>query len=157
MQQTLNDKLSLEDWVKIGQSLAAVEHNIQWQLGDWWLFGNRKYGQSASLASASNLNISLKTLKNYAWVASRFELSRRRDNLNFSHHAEVCALPIAAAEQLLDRAFNEELSEKELRQEMSKFKSTQSYASGESATCTIADLSSLIGVKRFGTVYADPA
>jgi hypothetical protein len=32
------------------------------------------------------------TLRNYAAVARRFELSRRRDNLSFHHHAELCAL-----------------------------------------------------------------
>jgi hypothetical protein len=38
------------------------------------------------------------------WVASRFELSRRRDNLSFSHHREVAALPPEEADDLLDRA-----------------------------------------------------
>jgi hypothetical protein len=30
---------------------------------------------------------------NYAWVARRFAMSRRRDTLSFGHHAEVAALP----------------------------------------------------------------
>ena len=33
------------------------------------------------------------TLRNYAWVARRFAMSRRRDTLSFGHHAEVPALP----------------------------------------------------------------
>jgi hypothetical protein len=39
----------------------------------------------------------LKTYANAAHVSEKFELSRRRDNLSFSHHAEVAALPAAEA------------------------------------------------------------
>jgi hypothetical protein len=33
------------------------------------------------------------TVRNDSMVARGFEMSRRRDNLSFQHHAEVCALP----------------------------------------------------------------
>jgi len=32
------------------------------------------------------------SLRNNKWVADRVELSRRRDNLSFAHHAEVAKL-----------------------------------------------------------------
>ena len=39
-----------------------------------------------------------------AWVADKFEVSRRRDNLSFGHHKEVAALPAGQADGLLDWA-----------------------------------------------------
>jgi hypothetical protein len=42
------------------------------------------------------------TCRDSAWVASRFELSRRKDNLTFNHHAEVAALPPADLDWQLD-------------------------------------------------------
>ena len=38
------------------------------------------------------------------WVAHKFEISRRRENLSFSHHAEVTALEPAEQDDWLDRA-----------------------------------------------------
>ena len=44
------------------------------------------------------------TLREYGVVARRFEWSRRRDNLSFQHHAEVCALTGAEQDRWLDLA-----------------------------------------------------
>jgi hypothetical protein len=44
------------------------------------------------------------TLRNYAVVARRLKLSRRRDNLSFQHHAEVCALGFEEQDRWLDLA-----------------------------------------------------
>jgi hypothetical protein len=41
---------------------------------------------------------------NYAWVARRFELSRRRDTLTFGHHAELAALREPEQGSWLDQA-----------------------------------------------------
>jgi hypothetical protein len=42
------------------------------------------------------------TCRNAASIANAFELSRRRDNLTFKHHAEVAALSPDEADALLD-------------------------------------------------------
>lgn len=58
----------------------------------------------------------LQTLKNLAWVASRFATSRRRDALSWSHHAEVAAMEPADADRLLELAERDGLSQKGLRE-----------------------------------------
>ena len=54
------------------------------------------YGRSAFggryRKAVERTGLDYQTLRNYAWVAGRFELSRRRDGLSFGHHAEVAAL-----------------------------------------------------------------
>ncbi|MEU8803872.1 hypothetical protein [Spirillospora sp. NPDC048819] len=49
-----------------------------------------------------------KTLRNYAWIARRFPVSRRRDTLTLQHHAEVAALSDHEQERWLDRAEQEQ-------------------------------------------------
>jgi len=61
-------------------------------LGDWLVFGQATYGGRYREA-VERTGLDYQTLRNYAWVARRFELSRRRDTLSFGHHAEVAALP----------------------------------------------------------------
>jgi hypothetical protein len=55
------------------------------------------------------------TLRNYAVIARRFEMSRRRDNLSFQHHAEVCALADDDQDFWLDLAAEQHWSKSELR------------------------------------------
>jgi hypothetical protein len=51
-----------------------------------------------------------------AYVASRFsELSRRRDNLSFSHHAELATLQAVEQDEWLERAELQGLSVSALR------------------------------------------
>jgi hypothetical protein len=58
------------------------------------------------------------TLRNYAVVARRFELYRRRDNLAFQHHAEVCPLSDHDQDYWLDLAAAGHWSRNELRRNL---------------------------------------
>jgi hypothetical protein len=58
------------------------------------------------------------TLRNYAVVARRFDLSRRRDTLSFQHHAQVCALRDDDQEYWLESAAVNRWSRQELRRKM---------------------------------------
>jgi len=55
------------------------------------------------------------SLRNQKTVASEFDLSRRRDNLPWSFHAEVSGLPEVAQERLLNQAEAENWTRAELR------------------------------------------
>ena len=60
------------------------------------------------------------------WVASKFvDNSRRREELSWSHHREVAALPPAEADELLGLAEREGLSTRELRAEVSRRKAAR--------------------------------
>src|SRR5215831_15453640 len=85
-------RLPFEAWLGVGAQLAAVAAASAWCLGDWLAYGQAAYGGRYREAVART-GLDYQTLRNYAWVAGRFELSRRRDTLSFGHHAEVAALP----------------------------------------------------------------
>jgi hypothetical protein len=85
-------QLPFEAWLGVGAQLAAVAGSSAWCLGDWLIYGQAAYGGRYRDA-VERTGLDYQTLRNYAWVAGRFELSRRRDTLSFGHHAEVAALP----------------------------------------------------------------
>ena len=85
-------QLPFEAWLGVGAQLAMVAASSAWCLGDWLVFGRAAYGRRYREA-VQRTGLDYQTLRNYAWVAGRFELSRRRDTLSFGHHAEVAVLP----------------------------------------------------------------
>lgn len=93
-------------------------------------YGNARWGEKYAEA-ARITGIDAKTLRNIVYVASRFELSRRRDNLTWTHHAEVAALEASEQEEWLDRAVDLRLSATDLRVEI---RSSRRLGNSEAAT-----------------------
>ena len=106
--------LSFEKWEQIGQTLRRIEGSRLWWFGDWCNFGERKYGEKYSQALETG-EYAAQSLMNAAWVAERIEISRRRENLTWSHHSEVAALEPKDQDRWLDRAEKEDLTRSELR------------------------------------------
>lgn len=111
----LPDDLTFAAWESIGAVIGAFDRSVQWWMGDWWKFGETKYGERASQALDSDW--SFQTWANAGWVASRFEGSRRREVLSWGHHAEVAADPADVADAWLDEAEAEGWSVHELRKQ----------------------------------------
>ena len=109
--------LPLESWIDIGRRVAAHSSSSLWWLGDWLVYGKYKYGRQYKSGIAAT-GLDYQTLRNYAVVARRFELSRRRDSLSFQHHAELCALPDERQDVWLDRAEVGRWSRNELRRRL---------------------------------------
>jgi hypothetical protein len=63
-------------------------------------------------------SLDYQTLRNYAWVAKRFPLSRRRDTLSFGHHTEVAALSVPEQDFWLRKAEELGWSCKQLRRQL---------------------------------------
>lgn len=103
-----------ETWAQVGRQLQYIEGAVHWWIGDWLNYGERAYGETYSQAMEET-PYSYGTLRNDKFVAGRIELSRRRDNVPFSHHAEVAALPPAQQDVLLDKAEVEGLTREKLR------------------------------------------
>jgi 16S rRNA G966 N2-methylase RsmD len=94
-------QMTQTDWLEFGCRLVKVNEATQWVLGDWWAFGaERDYGDGEAIAEA--LGVDYGTLRNAGRVSRAFELSRRRDNLLYSHHVEVARRE--DADDWLDRA-----------------------------------------------------
>ncbi len=111
-------ELPFERWLGIGRQLSAVSTSAAWCLGDWLAFGERAYA-GRYRAAVEQTSLDYQTLRNYAWVARRFELSRRRDTLSFGHHAEVAALAEPEQDFWLRKAEEHQWPVKRLRQQVS--------------------------------------
>lgn len=114
----LPDDLRIEDWQALGRKLCTMEQRVQWWIGDWWAFGEHAYGSRAQMVAEGVFGRSYGGLRNLAVVARKFEPSRRRDNLHFTHHLEVTALPTPVAEEVLNQAERERWSVRDVRAEV---------------------------------------
>ncbi len=110
----LRGDISLDSWKLVGERICVVCESSAWWIGDWLLFGRSKYPDRYRQA-IEETSLDYQTLRNYAWVAGRFTVSRRRDRLSFQHHLEVAALPPEEQEVWLDRAQKFAWSRNELR------------------------------------------
>lgn len=109
--------LELPQWTEVGRRLGTMGRCSQWWLGDWVRYGVSKWGEKYK-AAARITGYDGHSLRNMAYVASRFDLSRRRDKLSFSHHAEVSALEPAEQDHWLELASSRRLSVGDLRIEL---------------------------------------
>jgi hypothetical protein len=106
-----------DTWRRIGCELGAVSDSSSWWLGDWLVFGERHYPDRYRVAVAG-CSLEYKTLRNYAWIARRVPLRRRRERLSMSHHAEVAGLSEHEQEMWLERADRGRWSRNRLRREI---------------------------------------
>jgi hypothetical protein len=107
--------MPFEEWKRLGGKLATYSNATSWWIGDWLVFGRLHYGPSRYRAAVADTGLEYKTLRNYAMVARRFPSARRRDDLSFQHHAEVCGLSDEAQDFWLDLAVEHGWSKRELR------------------------------------------
>jgi N6-adenosine-specific RNA methylase IME4 len=115
----LPEGLAFKDWDNIGSCLRLVEGSMQWWVGDWLNYGERSYGEMYAQA-IDETDLSYGRLRNIKFVASNIELSRRRDNLTFTHHEEVASLSSKEQDLFLNKASDENLSVRDLREAIRK-------------------------------------
>jgi N6-adenosine-specific RNA methylase IME4 len=154
------------EWCAAGEHLGKVERSVMWWLGDWWAFGEARYGQRKAIVQAEGWEgPSFQTCMDAAFVCRAFETSRRRDVLSFKHHREAAALPAPEADALLDWAAEpiasagKPRSSRELRAEVAKRRNAAAIGAPAAGggTCTDMDLSAMAAAgRRFGCIYADP-
>jgi hypothetical protein len=118
---TLPEDLEYDHWERIGRQLQLADMAVQWWIGDWLNFGERKYGEKYAQA-IEETGRAMQTLKNYAYVARQIETSRRRDVVDFSTHAEVASLEPEDQEKVLAKAAKEHQSRNTVRREAEKVK-----------------------------------
>lgn len=118
--------LSFDEWREMGQALQQMERSVQWWLGAWWEYGERKWGELSAQAVKEMTGHERSTVWNYASVYRAFndgETSRAREELSFRHHMAVAPVarddPARAAE-LLSLAVERSLTSDELRDEVKR-------------------------------------
>lgn len=111
----INGTPSFDEWMAYGQTLWAMRSAIQWAIADWIRYGEGAYADRYAQA-VDETRMSNQTLQNYVWVAGKFEPSRRRGNLSFSHHEAVASIPDPEIQdELLQRATAEKMSREDIR------------------------------------------
>ena len=113
----LSGALTYDNWQRTGSQISKLADLSSWCLGDWLAYGEHQY-TSRYRRAVEIVGLNYQTLRNYAWVARRFELSRRRDNLSFQHHMEVAKLPPAEQDQWLDMATKHGWTTSQLRRQI---------------------------------------
>lgn len=116
----LREGLDMHDWAKIGTRLCRMDQVVKWWVGDWAAFGLRAYGKLKEFSETNGINY--QTLANLAWVSGSVEVSRRRESLPWTLHAEVAGLEPAKQIEWLDKVESEKLPCSELRKQIRQSK-----------------------------------
>ena len=101
-----------DQWNEAGEILVKIDQARQWWLGDWW--NACKWGDGK--AACERIGVNYQTAVNCGNVSEKIQSNRRRLNLSFSHHAEVCPIEDESMQDnLLDWAETEKATVKALR------------------------------------------
>jgi hypothetical protein len=111
------DGLDRGAWISAGVRLGGLSRSSNWWVGDWLRYGTEKWGEKY-VTAARITGYDPHTLENMVYVASRFDISLRRENLSWSHHFLVAALDREQQDYWLDLAAKESLSVSDLRLEL---------------------------------------
>jgi hypothetical protein len=111
------EKMEHTEWIAAGRRLGAIGRCSQWWIGDWIRYGNAKWGEKY-VEAARVTGYDVASLRNMAWVASRFALSLRNDTLTWSHHVLLAPLEPEEQRLWLQRASEERFSVADLRVEL---------------------------------------
>ena len=110
-------EVGLAEWSALGRRFGEIGRCSQWWLGDWINYGNARFGERYTRA-VKLTGYDVQSLMNMVYVASRFDISRRRENLSWSHHATVASLEVASQDYWLARAGTDKMSVADLRAEL---------------------------------------
>lgn len=121
----LDETLSIDEWKELGSQLKRVEGSVQFWIGDWARFGDKKgfsgkYTDSKVYDELEEITgLSRGTIKNIKSVAESTS-SFRHDDLSFTHHQEVAKLSPEKQKEFLNKASDEKLSVRQLSYEIKK-------------------------------------
>ena len=143
--------MPLEDWIRAGEALAAVESGASWWIGDWWAFGEHAYGNRKALVDREDWRgPAFDTCAAAARVSRDFAACRRRQVLSFAHHREAAGLEPSEADAALDWC-------EETIAETGKPRSTRELRGRLRETRRVANTNVLRWpIGRYGLIYCDP-
>jgi len=120
---TLNDSISIDEWKELGSQLKQVEGSVQFWIGDWARFGDKKgftgkYTDSRVYDELEEITgMERNTIQQYKSIAEKTSCTRVQD-LDYSHHREVANLSNEKQTEFLQKALDEKLSVRDLRREI---------------------------------------
>lgn len=109
--------LAYEEWIAIGNTLQQVNASLNWWIGDWMNYGEKKWGEMYAQA-VEVTGWDYQRLANAKWVSARIPFSTRVEKLTWTHHREVATLEPEVQIALLLQAEREGWSVRRLREEI---------------------------------------
>jgi len=123
-------KLTEEQWNSAGEILVKLDQARQWWLGDWWNACRWGDGKEA----CERIGVNYENARVCGHVSEQIQLLRRRNNLTFSHHREVCPIDDEAMQdRLLDWAEAEKATVRALREKVQDYLSMADWSETEKA------------------------
>ena len=113
----LPEGLGFDEWAGMSDSLLSIGKSINWWLGDWLNYGERKYGETYA-AAVEATGYDEPTLMTIKWVSGAVERSIRIEHLSWSHHRIVASMEPEEQSHWLRLAFERGWSTRELRTRM---------------------------------------
>lgn len=108
----LAECLDFDEWRAIAASFGKALQTAAWCIGDWMIYGERRWGKQLLLdgedfdpaspgrlqahvfdAAIESTGLDRQTLSNYASVCRKIPKSERRASLSFAHHRVLAPLP----------------------------------------------------------------
>ena len=108
----LAQDLTFDEWGAIGRSFGTALQTAAWCIGDWMVYGERKWSKQLLLdgaefdakkpdripsyvfdAAIQSTSLDRQTLSQYASVCRKIPMPERRANLSFGHHRLLAPLP----------------------------------------------------------------
>jgi N6-adenosine-specific RNA methylase IME4 len=133
--------ITKEEWMDGFNSLKKIEGCIQFWIGDFLAYRQQKWGMYDDIAEETGYDKT--TLRHIKNITENIESGRRQPLLSFSHHSEIASLPPEKQTEFLNKAVEEKLSVRELREEIRK-------------DGIEFNLDSKLPEGKFQVVYADP-
>lgn len=142
-----------QEWKRVGSLLQRLDGAIQWLLGDYLAYSERVWKKTYEQIAAE-WGRNPKTLRNYVWVASKVDMSLRKDTLDFGHHNLVAAMQPADQDHYLSWAVEKGATVAQLDKKIKDDKDTPAPPQ------PIAPKETLKALNRLGTmteiVHTDP-
>ena len=88
---------TFDEWMTHGAALQQCSGAALWWIGDWFVWGEQQFGESAYQAVG---DYEPETVRCAVWVSSRVSRANRRASLSWTHHQQVAALDPADQDKI---------------------------------------------------------
>ena len=137
---TFKRDVSKEEWMDVFKALKQVEGCVQFWIGDCLAYRQQKWGMYDDIAEETGYD--KQTLKNIKSVSENVPPGVRNSNLSFTHHREVASLPPEKQELFLNKAVEDKLSVRDLREQIRR--------------SSIEEKAVELPQNKYRIIYADP-
>lgn len=134
-------EVSLDEWKLVFGSLKKIEGCVQFWIGDALAYRDQRWGMYDDVVEETGY--SKQAIADIKYVSEKVKPSSRNEDLTFTHHKAVASLPPEKQEIFLQKAVDEKLSVRDLREEIKK-ESRSSLKSPE------------VPAGKYQVIYADP-